>query len=142
MIEIKKFSFWNKDLMKISHFIRKNVFVIEQNCPAELEWEYEEESIHFLVFDNKKAVATARHRKTEKGIKLERFAVLKKERGKGYGHRVLKAILRDLHNFDGVIYMHAQCGVVPFYEKLNFKKKGTKFEEAGILHYKMVLEKI
>ena len=68
MIEIKKFSFWNKDLMKISHFIRKNVFVIEQNCPAELEWEYEEESIHFLVIDNKKAVATARHRKTEKGI--------------------------------------------------------------------------
>ena len=35
-------------------FIRKNVFVIEQNCPPELEWEYEEESIHFLVIDNKK----------------------------------------------------------------------------------------
>ncbi len=139
MMEIKKFTFSDKDLMKMSHLIRKKVFVFEQNCPAELEWEFEEESIHFLVIDNKKAVATARHRKTEKGIKLERFAVLKEERGKGYGHYILKAILKDLNNFDGLIYMHAQCEVIPFYEKLNFKKRGAKFEEAGILHYKMIL---
>ena len=29
--------------------IRREVFVGEQNCPPELEWEFEDESIHFLA---------------------------------------------------------------------------------------------
>ena len=139
MIDIKKFKFESVEFMQIAHAIRNNVFVIGQNCPANLEWEYEEESTHFLVFKNKIAVATARHRKTLKGYKLERFAVLNKYRGKGYGHIILKAILDDLFDFKGEIYMHAQTEVIPFYEKMGFVKKGHEFEEAGIMHYKMTL---
>ena len=139
MIVLKKFTFDNSGLMKIAHQIRYEVFVIGQNCPADLEYEFEEKSTHFLVFYNKKAVATARHRKTKNGYKLERFAVLKSERGKGYGNVILKAILEDLLGFEGTIYMHAQEQVLPFYEKLGFIKKEDIFEEAGIMHYKMVL---
>ena len=137
MIIIKKFQFKEKELMKTAHAIRHEVFVIGQNCPAHLEWEFEEDSTHFLVFDNNKAVATARHRQTTNGYKLERFAVLKTLRGKGYGHIILKAILDDLKEFNGMIYMHAQSEVLPFYEKMGFKKAGDEFEEAGIMHYKM-----
>jgi len=126
--------------MKQAHTIRHEVFVIGQNCPEEIEWEFEEESTHFLVFKKNKAVATARHRKTEKGYKLERFAVLNSERGKGYGHQVLKAILKDLKEFNGMTYMHAQTDVIPFYEKIGFAKTGNEFEEAGIMHYKMALQ--
>ena len=126
--------------MKQAHTIRHEVFVIGQNCPEEIEWEFEEESTHFLVFKKDKAVATARHRKTEKGYKLERFAVLNSERGKGYGHQVLKAILKDLKEFNGMTYMHAQTDVIPFYEKMGFVKTGNEFEEAGIMHYKMALQ--
>ena len=82
--------------MKTAHAIRHKVFVIGQKCPANLEWEFEEESTHFLVIDNKEAVATARHRMTTNGYKLERFAVLNNKRGKGYGHMILNAILKDL----------------------------------------------
>ena len=139
MIKIKKFLFEDDEMMKIAHSIRHEVFVIGQNCPADLEWEYEEESTHFIVFNNKKAVATARHRKTLNGYKLERFAVLKKYRGKGYGHIILKAILDDLLFFKGLIYMHAQTDVIPFYEKMGFIKSGNEFEEAGIMHNKMIL---
>jgi len=139
MIEIKKFTFTDKELMKLAHAIRHKVFVIGQNCPTNLEWEFEEESTHFLVFKNKIAVATARHRKTLNGYKLERFAVLNKYRGKGYGHIILKAILDDLLIFKGEVYMHAQTEVIPFYEKMGFVKKGHEFEEAGIMHYKMTL---
>ena len=139
MIEIKKFSINESIYFKKAKEIRYKVFVTGQNCPEELEWEFEEESTHFLVFDNKKAVATARHRKTEKGYKLERFAVLASERGKSYGKKVLQAILSDLADFNGLIYMHAQVQVLPFYEKLGFEKEGEIFEEAGIMHYKMVL---
>ena len=141
MIEVKKFTFDNSELMEIAHQIRYVVFVIGQNCPEELEWEYEEESTHFLVLDNGESVATARHRKTEKGYKLERFAVLESKREKGYGKIVLKAILDDLSDFKGLIYMHAQKQVLPFYEKLGFKKEGEEFEEAGIIHFKMYLKK-
>ena len=138
MIEIKKFQFEEKELMQTAHAIRYEVFVIGQNCPANLEWEFEEESTHFLVYDNGEAVATARHRETKNGYKLERFAVLESKRGKSYGNIVLKAILADLTDFKGLIYMHAQIQVLPFYEKVGFIKEGDLFEEAGIMHYKMV----
>ncbi len=139
MVEIKKFTFENEKLMKMAHAIRYEVFVIGQNCPEELEWEFEEESTHFLLLVDERAKATARHRKTQNGYKLERFAVLSSERGKGLGHLILKEILSDLSDFKGMIYMHAQVQVLPFYEKLGFKKDGKEFEEAGIMHYKMVL---
>ena len=141
MIEIIKFQFENTELMTTAHKIRYEVFVIGQNCPEEIEWEFEEESTHFLVFDNKEAVATARHRETNNGYKLERFAVLESKRGNGYGHIVLKAILEDLSNFNGNIYMHAQLDVIPFYEKMGFGKEGDLFEEANITHYKMLLKR-
>jgi len=139
MIEIKKFTFSDESLMKKAHTIRYEVFVIGQNCPEDMEWEFEKESTHFLIFNDDKAVATARHRKTEKGYKLERFAVLNTERGKGFGHIVLKAILNDLSDYKSAIYMHAQTDVIPFYEKMGFKKSGAEFEEAGIMHFKMKL---
>ena len=139
MMEIKKFTFNNKKFIEMALAIRYEVFVIGQNCPENLEYEFEEESTHFLVIVNNKAVATARHRKTKKGYKLERFAVLESERGKGYGNHVLIAILKDLRDYAGLIYMHAQKQVLPFYEKLGFKKVGEIFEEAGIMHYKMKL---
>jgi predicted GNAT family N-acyltransferase len=141
MIEIIKFQFENRELMKTAHNIRHEVFVIGQNCPEEIEWEFEEESTHFLVFDNKEAVATARHRETENGYKLERFAVLETKRGNGYGHIVLKAILEDLSNSNENIYMHAQLDVIPFYEKMGFEKEGDLFIEANITHYKMSLKR-
>jgi predicted GNAT family N-acyltransferase len=137
MIMIKKFTFENKLLREKAFEIRHKVFVIGQNCPKDLEYEFEEESTHFLLFEDGVPLATARHRKTEKGFKLERFAVLKTARGKGYGMQILQAILHDLKDETKVKYMHAQQQVIPFYEKVGFEKVGNLFEEAGIMHYKM-----
>ena len=141
MIEIKRFTFNDKSLMNQAFAIRHEVFVVGQNCPTDIEYEFEEESTHFLVFDNKEAVATARHRETKNGYKLERFAVLENKRRNGYGHIVLKAILEDLSNFNGNIYMHAQLDIIPFYEKMGFEKEGNLFIEANITHYKMSLKR-
>ena len=127
--------------MKEAHEIRHKVFVIGQKCPKDLEYEFEDESTHFIIFNNDKAVGTARYRKTIKGYKLERFAVLERYRGYGYGKNILEAILSDLKNYTGTIYLHAQVQVQYFYEKLGFIKDGEIFEEAGILHYKMFLNK-
>src|SRR5580658_2096878 len=76
--------------------IRREVFVGEQNCPPELEWEFEDESNHFLATVDGVPAGASRWRKTDKGYKLERFAVLKKFRGLGLGQVLVKAVLNDL----------------------------------------------
>jgi len=141
MIEIKKFPFSDKENLEKAFAIRKEVFVVEQRCPPDLEYEFEEDCIHFLLKENGEAIVASRYRKTDKGIKLERFAVLKEHRKKGLGHKILQFMLDDLNNFDGKIYMHAQVDVIPFYEKMGFVKHGDLFEEANIMHYKMTLKK-
>src|SRR5665213_3190850 len=83
------------DLEKV-FAIRREVFVGEQNCPPELEWEFEEESVHFLATVDEVPAGASRWRKTEKGYKLERFAVLSKFRGFGVGQELVKAVLADL----------------------------------------------
>jgi predicted GNAT family N-acyltransferase len=118
--------------------IRREVFVGEQNCPPELEWEFEDESNHFLATVNGEPAGASRWRKTDKGYKLERFAVLKKFRGMGMGQELVKTVLADLPADASYIYMHAQLLAIPLYEKFNFEKVGPEFEEAGIRHYKMV----
>jgi predicted GNAT family N-acyltransferase len=118
--------------------IRREVFVGEQNCPPELEWEFEDESNHFLATVDGEPAGASRWRKTDKGYKLERFAVLKKFRGMGVGQELVKTVLADLPLDAPYVYMHAQLPAIPLYEKFNFEKVGPEFEEAGIRHYKMV----
>lgn len=130
----------NENLQKV-FAVRRVVFVDEQNCPPELEWEFEEESNHFLATVDGEPAGASRWRKTDKGYKLERFAVLKEFRGLGIGQELVKAVLADLPPDADYVYLHAQVQAVPLYEKFGFEKKGPEFEEAGIMHYKMVLKK-
>lgn len=118
--------------------LRKQVFVIEQDCPEELEWEFEEESVHFMAILNDQVVGTARWRKTEKGIKLERFAVDANFRGKGIATALIQAVLADLPNQNGDVYLHAQIQAAGLYKKNGFVEYGEHFDEAGIEHVKMV----
>lgn len=126
------------DLEKV-FAIRREVFVGEQNCPPELEWEFEEESTHFLATVDGEPAGASRWRKTNKGYKLERFAVLAKFRGAGVGQALVQAVLNDLPVDAHYIYLHAQVQAASLYERFGFKKVGEEFEEAGIRHYKMVL---
>jgi predicted GNAT family N-acyltransferase len=121
--------------------IRHKVFVEEQNCPAELESEYNEAATHFLATVDDVPAGASRWRKTDKGYKLERFAVLNEFRGNGVGQAMVAAVLDDLPADASYVYLHAQIQAVSLYEKCNFEKDGPMFEEAGIQHYKMVLKK-
>jgi predicted GNAT family N-acyltransferase len=124
------------DLEKV-FAIRREVFVDEQNCPPELEWEYEEESNHFLATIDGEPAGASRWRKTDKGFKLERFAVLKDFRGYGVGQALVRAVLDDLPKEATYVYMHAQIQAVTLYERFGFVRTGPEFEEASIRHYKM-----
>jgi predicted GNAT family N-acyltransferase len=127
----------DKSQMQKAWDIRRVVFVIEQECPEELEWEFEEESTHYLALLDGKAVGTARWRRTENGFKLERFAVLKEARNSGVGLSLVKYLLNELSGQTEKKYLHAQLTAAPLYAKHGFKPEGENFWEAGIEHVKM-----
>ncbi|TSJ41105.1 GNAT family N-acetyltransferase [Mucilaginibacter corticis] len=118
--------------------IRREVFVGEQNCPPELEWEHEDESTHFLATVEGVPAGASRWRKTDNGYKLERFAVLKQFRGQGVAQELVRTVLADLPADVKYIYLNAQIQAMSLYEKFGFVKEGPQFEEAGIQHFKMV----
>jgi len=118
--------------------IRYEVFVVEQGCPPELEHDLEDESVHFLASVDEIPAGACRWRKTDKGYKLERFAVLNKFRGFGVGQEMVKVVLSDLPKDADYVYLHAQTPAVTLYQRFNFEKLGLEFEEAGIKHFKMV----
>lgn len=128
----------SKDDLEKVFAVRKTVFVDEQNCPPELEWEHEEESVHFLALLNGEPCGACRWRKTDKGYKLERFAVLKEHRGKRIGQALVAAALSDLPGDAGYIYLNAQLDAMRMYSRFGFIAEGEQFEEAGIQHFKMV----
>jgi predicted GNAT family N-acyltransferase len=137
MIEIKKFTFSDKKLLQQSNSIRTKVFIEEQKVDRELEYEFEEEGNFYLLYYQNYPIATARWRATSKGIKLERFAMLKEYRNKGLGSKLLSVIMDDVIPFNKQIYLHSQVTAVSYYSRAGFIKKGNIFEEANIKHYLM-----
>ncbi len=127
--------------LQLAWAIRKQVFVIEQQVDEAEEFEFEEESTHFLAIQEGKPVGTARWRRTNNGIKLERFAILEAYRSRGVGSALVQSILSDLPIEGGKVYLHAQITAMGLYSKHGFSAIGDEFEEANIKHYKMVLSK-
>ena len=124
--------------------IREIVFIGEQDCPPEEEWdEFEESSTHYLAILDDIPVGTARVREVQidgqRTAKLERFAVLKDSRGKGLGRLLVKQTM-DIAEKSGydVMYLHAQSHLSQFYASLGFSVVGDEFDEAGIPHVAMI----
>ena len=133
----------NKDDLQKAFQVRTEVFVVEQKVPADLEIdEHEEIAHHYLALYENEPAGAARWRITTEGVKLERFAVLKKYRGQGVGSALMKEMLLDIAN-DGKTtgkkrYLHAQVQSMFLYKKFGFRAEGAMFAECGIDHYKMV----
>ena len=137
MIEIKRFTYFDKDLLHLSNYIRTKVFVEEQLVDPGLEYEFEEQGNFYLLYFENKPIATARWRETINGIKLERFAMLKEFRNQGIGGKLLNAVMEDVIPFNKTIYLHSQVTAVTYYERAGFIKEGDVFEEANIKHFLM-----
>ena len=120
--------------------IRKDVFIRGLNIPEYLEIDKNEDmATYVLAYVKNKPVGTARWRKTKKGIKLERFAVLEKYRSNGIGSKMTKFILKNLKE-NQLIYLYAQDSAIKFYKKLGFKSIGNLFKEVGINHQEMIYD--
>ena len=121
--------------------IRQKVFKEEQGVPYEEDEIYEEElsAVSYLITINEKPIGTIRYRKTDEGYKIERFAIVKEYRGKGYGKQSFEFFCDMLAaKFNPCkIYFHSQYYIKDLYVRLGFSEEGEIFEEAGIKHIKM-----
>ena len=137
-MDIKVRNVVNAEEMEIVRDIRHRVFIMEQNVPQHVEVDQFEESAKYLLATlDGHFVGTARWRKTTKGIKLERFAVLQEKRTYGVGRALVEFILEQVRN-EAVVYLHAQDHVISFYKKFGFQTIGDHFYEGGISHHVMV----
>ena len=123
--------------------IRRQVFIIEQKVPVDREYDgLDEESVHYIVFDDGRAVATARVRPHGDNAKIERVAVISKARGRGIATKLMEQILADIRQdgqAEGVV-LGSQTYITGLYAKLGFKETGPTYEDAGLPHIDMVLE--
>jgi predicted GNAT family N-acyltransferase len=120
--------------------IRREVFVLEQGVPEDLEIdEWEPSSTHFLAWAGEAPVGTCRLRMLDPSTgKAERVAVLKSVRDAGVGRKLMEACEHHARQAGAKsLILNAQIQVVPFYEKLGYVPVGDPFMEAGIRHIKM-----
>ncbi len=125
--------------------IRYEVFVKELNISYEDEFNDDENNIYYeyLIYLKDKTIGTIRYIELEnRTYKIERFALLKQYRNKGYGLSVLNYLsnlLKERFN-PCTIVIHSLKEVVPFYLKAGYQiKEVVPFLEAGLPH--LYLEK-
>ena len=124
--------------------IRHDVFVIEQQVPAEIEIDQFDvispDVHHVLLSTDGQAVATGRLIYYSKDTaKMQRIAVLQSYRSFGYG-RVLLLAMEERARELGLAYavLDAQCQAQKFYEKLGYEVISEEpFYDADILHVRM-----
>ena len=117
--------------MEKSYAIRTKVFCEEQKISKEIEFDnLDHLCSHFLIFDHKKVIATARVRKKEENIlKIERVAVLFEFRRLKVGSTLIKNIIQYFinKNENTSFILHSQVAVADFYESINFISCGDEF---------------
>ncbi|WP_052262262.1 GNAT family N-acetyltransferase [Pseudoalteromonas luteoviolacea] len=112
------------ELIERARSIRYEVFTKEQNIATELDHDgLDEESLHVLVSNEGRAIATAR---LTVGIKqqssMTRVAVLKAHRSQGIATTVVNALIEHAKTLNiASIHIHAHNYLRQFYEKLGFR---------------------
>jgi YbgC/YbaW family acyl-CoA thioester hydrolase len=140
MVEVRVGS-W-RDLEQAARPIRAEVFVGEQQIPAEMEWDDADgDAVHAVAFNRLgRALGTGRMLEHVPGTaKIGRMAVAAAARHCGVGRAVLDALLAAARaRGDRQAMLHAQLGAAAFYERAGFVRRGPAFDEAGIAHVEMV----
>jgi YbgC/YbaW family acyl-CoA thioester hydrolase len=124
--------------------LRSEVFVDEQEVPAELEVdELDATALHAVVLNKLgQAVATGRLLQPQAHVaQIGRMAVSKPLRGGHLGQMVVESFIEAARKRgDREVLLHAQCSAEGFYRRLGFKAHGDIFDDAGIEHIEMTLQ--
>ena len=124
--------------------IRHAVFCDEQRVDPAIEFDgLDGDCRQYLARSGSTAVGTARLRDAGAGVvKIERVAVPASDRGRGIGKALMVRTIADARAAGAAtIAIHAQCHAEAFYRSLGFKRLGGVFDEAGIPHVRMELDR-
>ena len=137
MIEVYEVS--NRQQLEDAFRIRFEVFVEEQNVPEEEEIdEFEEEAIHFVVYDGERPIGASRLRFEEEYAKAERVCIYASFRGTGSGRLLMQAMeYKALEMEKPVMKLNAQKYASGFYQSLGYEVTSGEFMDAGIPHVEM-----
>ncbi|MGW0907904.1 GNAT family N-acetyltransferase [Streptomyces sp. NPDC002853] len=130
--------------------VRKEVFVVEQQVPEDLEYDaYDADAVHVIAVRDDGlplgtgrlltgAAAAAKNGGDALVGALGRLAVTKEARGLGVGAALVRAI-EDAARARGLtaVDLHAQTHALGFYERLGYEVYGPEFPDAGIPHRAM-----
>lgn len=130
--------------------VRKEVFVVEQRVPADLEYDaYDADAVHVIAVRDDGlplgtgrlltgAAAAAKNGGDAEVGALGRLAVTESARGLGVGAALVRAI-EDAARARGLtaVDLHAQTHALGFYERLGYEVYGPEFPDAGIAHRAM-----
>lgn len=131
------------DLGAAAHALRHEVFVQEQQIPAELEADAADAdtgTLHAVVRNRLgQPLGTGRLLPLGAGVsKIGRMAVRAPVRGSAVGRTVLQALVDAARaRGDREVLLHAQSSAIGFYQRAGFAARGPVFEEAGLLHQEM-----
>jgi ElaA protein len=127
--------------------LRNEVFVVEQNCVFQDADNKDIYCHHLMLFENKQLVAYARL--VPPGISFREMSVgrvvsSREVRGKGAGRELMQLAIEYCHKIfgEGTIRIGAQYYLEKFYGSLGFSPTGDVYDEDGIPHIEMTLNKI
>jgi predicted GNAT family N-acyltransferase len=132
----------NQKELEDAYYVRKTVFVEEQNVPLEEEIDaYEDAAEHFIMYHEEAPIAAGRFRFVDGYGKVERICVMKEARKTGAGKAIMNAIedyarQKDIHK----LKLNAQTHAIPFYAGLGYEIFSEEFLDAGIPHKTMLKE--
>jgi predicted GNAT family N-acyltransferase len=126
-------------LANLAFNLRREVFVIEQRVPPELENDDEDlTAIHMVAIWNGDVCGTLRLVRRPEHHKIGRVAVGQPFRGKGIAKAMMLKAMDDYGDAArGRFYLTAQTDKITLYEKLGYKAYGQQFMDAGIPHLAM-----
>jgi predicted GNAT family N-acyltransferase len=119
-------------------FVRRAVFIEEQQVPEELEWDGLDAGAFHLIARDGEGRPVGGARMLPDGH-IGRMAVLKPWRGHQVGTALLRRALEEAARRGfAKVYLDAQVHAIGFYERLGFVTQGEEFMDAGIPHRRMV----
>ena len=119
--------------------LRREVFIVEQNVPADMEFDADDlTAFHFVAVVSGEVCGTLRVIYAEDCVKIGRVAVTSPWRGKGVASAMIRHAM-DVHRTarENRFCLSAQSDKTAMYERFGFKTFGDEFFEVGIPHYEM-----
>ncbi len=125
--------------------LRNEVFVVKQNCVYQDADNKDQQSYHFMRFENKKLIAYTRIVPpgiSYKEVSIGRVVTSPSIRRTGIGKELMQRSIDEVYTLFGKVPIHigAQLYLKKFYSSLGFKQSSDTYLEDSIEHIEMILE--